>query len=167
MRFSAYVKMPVILLLGTSILPACSGSAAEDPPAPAAKDEPVELVFYSMSKDSVASFNERYGDAIRKKFPNYTIKYIQRGTGTDIQDLLNAGTRIDIHWDSIGSFPNSNIVNSLSYDMTDLVKKHNIDLSRFEPTLIDAVKRARGRENLRAPRLQRADGALLQQRLVR
>ncbi|MCZ8511084.1 extracellular solute-binding protein [Paenibacillus filicis] len=128
-----------ILLAG--MLSACGGPAATDNPASTADREgPVELVFYSMSKDLEASFNDRYGDAIRKKFPNYTIKYIQRGTGTDLQDLLNAGQRIDIHWDSIGSFPNSNIVYGLSYDMTDLIKKHNVDLSRFEPSLIDAMK---------------------------
>jgi ABC-type glycerol-3-phosphate transport system substrate-binding protein len=130
-------------LTAASALTACSGGAVEEPTAapPAdAGDEPAELVFYSMSRDSEASFNERYGDAIRRKFPNYTIKYIQRAQGQDLPDLINAGTRIDIHWDSIGSFPGSNLVYELSYDMTELIKKHNVDLSRFEPTLIDAIK---------------------------
>lgn len=137
--------LAAVSMVGT----ACGGNngsgpagATQEPKEAAVKEnkEPAELVFYSMSRDSEASFNDRYGDAIRKKFPNYTIKYIQRAQGTDLPDLINAGTRIDIHWDSIGSFPSSNMVYELSYDMTDLLKKHQVDLSRFEPSLIDVMK---------------------------
>ncbi|UQZ82577.1 Bacterial extracellular solute-binding protein [Paenibacillus konkukensis] len=141
---STLALLSAVSLIGS----ACSGGSGsgsgdseevKDASAKESKD-PVELVFYSMSRDSEASFNERYGDAIRKKFPNYTIKYIQRAQGSDLPDLINAGTRIDIHWDSIGSFPSSNMVYELSYDMSDLIKKHKVDLSRFEPSLIDAMK---------------------------
>ncbi|GAA4842489.1 extracellular solute-binding protein [Paenibacillus vulneris] len=134
-------------LTAVSMMATACGGGSDSANAPEGKDsavkenkDPVELVFYSMSRDSEASFNDRYGDAIRKKFPNYTIKYIQRATGSDLQDLINAGQRIDIQWDSIGSFPGSNMVYEMSYDMTELMKKHQVDVSRFEPSLIDAMK---------------------------
>jgi ABC-type glycerol-3-phosphate transport system substrate-binding protein len=128
----------VLLSVGStacsSIQPGATETAVKE------STDPVELVFYSMSRDSEDSFNERYGKAIRKKFPNYMIKYIQRAQGTDLPELINAGTRIDIHWDSIGSFPASNMVYELSYDMSELMRKHQVDLSRFEPSLIDVMK---------------------------
>ncbi|HZG83999.1 ABC transporter substrate-binding protein [Paenibacillus sp.] len=127
--------------------PAATGGQKEaETETPAAGDDgPAELVFYSTSKDSEEAFNERYGDAIREQFPNYTIKYIQRvPESTDLEQLIASGQRIDILWDSLGSFPGSMINHDLKFDMSELLEKHGVDLSRFEPTLIDAAKQLGG-----------------------
>lgn len=141
-----------VVLSASLALSACGGKEEKAPAAASGADdlsraanEKAELIFYSMSRDSEESFNERYGDAIRKKFPNYTITYIQRVVpGKDLNDLINAGQRIDIQWDSIGSFPTSNIASELNFDMTELLKKHQVDLNRFEPSLIDMMKQLGG-----------------------
>lgn len=125
----------------------CSnGAASEGKTEEANKNaEPVELVFYSVSKDSEENFNERFGNAIRKKFPNYTIKYIQRvPNSTDLQQLLTSGAQIDIQWDSIASFTGSVLDSGTAFDMTDLIKQHNLDLNRFEPSMIDSLKKMSG-----------------------
>lgn len=129
---------------------ALAACGSEQAPAAPSKDasapqpeqgEPVELVFYSFSKDSEQTFNERFGNALRKRFPDYSIKYIQRVPGsTDPEQLITSGQRIDIVWDSIPSFAGS-IENGLAYDMTELIAKHDIDLSRFQPSLIEAVRK--------------------------
>lgn len=104
-----------------------------------------EIVFYSNNGDSVESFDYRMGDSIRKKFPNYTIKYIQRiGAGTELTDLITTGTRFDIFFQSIGNFEAQAFPVSIEYDMTDLIKQHGIDLSRLDPSVVNAVKQASG-----------------------
>jgi multiple sugar transport system substrate-binding protein len=107
-------------------------------------NEPAELVVFSTSGDSGQSWNDRFGDAIKKKFPNYSVKYIQAQKNNGIKELLTAGQQIDIYWDSIGGFSAGLIDNDMQYDMTDLIKKHNIDLSLIEPTAVDAIKQISG-----------------------
>jgi multiple sugar transport system substrate-binding protein len=103
-----------------------------------------ELIFFSENGMSGKVFDDNYGNAIRQAFPAYTIKYIQKANGTSMDDLLAAGTRIDIYLDSIGNYESRLISRKLQYDMTDLIKKHGIDLSLLEPTVVDAVKQASG-----------------------
>jgi multiple sugar transport system substrate-binding protein len=104
-----------------------------------ADSEPVELVFYSNG-DNENTFNLRFGDDLRKKFPNTTFKFIEKKPGAGLSELLAEGTTIDVYYESIGGFISGLIGNNMQYDMTDLIKKHGVDLSRFEPTAIDAIK---------------------------
>ncbi|UUZ96912.1 extracellular solute-binding protein [Paenibacillus sp. P25] len=106
-------------------------------------NKPVEIVFYSTNGDSEASFNERWGDALRKKFPNWTFTYIQNQKGFSLNELITAGTKFDIYFESVAVFQ-SGKANDLWYDMTELIKKHNIDLSRFEPATLEAMKMMAG-----------------------
>lgn len=107
-------------------------------------DKPVELVFYSLPRDSEDSFNQRFGNDLKKKFPNLTIKYVERIAGqTDLDQYVPTGQQIDIIWGSIGQWP-SILGYQLQTDMTDLIKKANIDLSQFEPSLIEAMKQLSG-----------------------
>ncbi|CAG7635521.1 ABC transporter substrate-binding protein [Paenibacillus allorhizosphaerae] len=107
---------------------------------PASGNAPAELVFFSNSADSQESFNERFGDAIRNKFSNYTIKYIKKEKGSLLPDLIASGQPIDIYWESIGGFADGLIGFDMQYDMTDLAKKYKVNLESFEPTIMDALK---------------------------
>jgi len=110
---------------------------------PELSKEPIELVIFSVSGDSVDSFNERFGGALAKHFPNYTFTYIKSEKGKTLQELLAAGQQIDIYWDSI-----RNYITSLQYeiqmDMEPLLKKHGVDVSQFEPTAIDGMRKLSG-----------------------
>lgn len=106
--------------------------------------KPVEIVFYSTNGDPVESFDYRFGDALRRKFPNYTIKYIQNVKGSSMQELLTAGTKFDIYFISTGNYEQILQENGLQVDMDDLVKKHNVDLSRIEPTVIESIRQTSG-----------------------
>ncbi|GAA4876130.1 sugar ABC transporter substrate-binding protein [Paenibacillus vulneris] len=106
--------------------------------------KPVELVIHSDSGDSVESFDERFGNAIRSKFPNYTITYIKTGKGTSKSELFAANQPIDMNFDSIGYFMNSMVKNDLQYDMSELIKKENIDLNQLDPVAVNGMKQLSG-----------------------
>ncbi|MEF3303192.1 ABC transporter substrate-binding protein [Paenibacillus sp. GYB003] len=104
------------------------------------EDEAANLVVYSNSGDSVESWNERFGDALKQKFPKYNIKYVQKTKEFGLKELLTNGETIDIYWDSIGSFASTVLDNNMQYDMTELMKPRGIDFSKMEPTVADSVK---------------------------
>lgn len=155
---TAFLKYALFLLTLATVLGACTGKpqskqadadngtrTSTDSLIPKNdKGDPVEIVFYTNNGDSEASFDYRYGDTIRKKFPNYSIKYIPRTQGTNLDELLTNGTRFDIFFQSIGNFEEWAFPFGIEYDMSELIKKHQVDLNRFEPTIINAIQQASG-----------------------
>ncbi|WP_158606674.1 ABC transporter substrate-binding protein [Paenibacillus ginsengarvi] len=105
---------------------------------------PVKLVFYSTAGWTQEAFNERFGDAMRKKFPNYTIEYIQSGQGAGLADLMAAGQQIDVFWQAVDVTIQQMQEYKLEYDMSDLIKKHGLDLNTLEPSSINAVRSLSG-----------------------
>lgn len=106
--------------------------------------KPVTLVFYSLSRDSKASFDKRFGNMLEKHFPNLKIKYVKRvAHKNDLPQMLASGQQMDIVWGSLGSWPGL-LDNKVPADLTQLVKKENVDLSTIEPTMVDAVKKMGG-----------------------
>ncbi|MBD2860751.1 extracellular solute-binding protein [Paenibacillus sp. IB182363] len=101
-------------------------------------------MFYSNSGDPEESFEYRFGDILRNKFPDYKVKYIQAKGGSMLNDLLVNGTKFDIFYSTIGNFEHSVLQNELQVDMTEMIKKHNIDLNRIEPTIVQALKQVQG-----------------------
>lgn len=135
-----------ILMAIVAVSAACSQqqipSKATDGPDEA--NEKAEVIFYSSNNDPVESFDYRFGDSLRKKFPNYTIRYIQSEKGFTLPEMVAAGTRFDIFFHSIGNFEGNAFPNGIESDMTDLIEKHEVNLNRFEPTIIEAVRQASG-----------------------
>ncbi|MDB5083769.1 MAG: hypothetical protein JWN30_655 [Bacilli bacterium] len=144
MKINKKVSIIISSLLVSSGLVACAGKGSSQGAAANATDDivnqPTTLVVWSGSGDPEQNFNDKYGDAIRKKFPNYTIKYISSKGGNSLQSLLGSGTNIDIYYDSIGLFPQDVQQSGFQYDMTSLLNKYKIDLSVIEPTSMNAMK---------------------------
>lgn len=127
----------------TNVTDGDSGSHASQPSTPVenqGNDEPIELIIYSSTGNSQEGFDNQYENAIREQFPEYTLRYIRRDGGDTLRNLITAGEKIDLIYDSIGYFPESVLESGMKRDMTDLIEKHGIDLSRFEPTLIDSMR---------------------------
>ncbi|WP_028552517.1 ABC transporter substrate-binding protein [Paenibacillus sp. UNC451MF] len=103
-------------------------------------DEKVDLVIYCEGGTSADNFNTTYGNALKTKFPNWTITYIPRSTNDSLDKMITSGSQIDIVLDSIGYFPDGVLKAALQSDMTELIKKYNVDMNRFEPSLIDGIK---------------------------
>lgn len=117
-------------------------AAAEPTDTNDSESEPAEIIFYSTNNDPVESFDYRFGDSLRKKFPHHTIEYIQSGDGKRLPDLVTAGIPFDIYFNSIGNFETNAFPYGIDYDMTELIKQYDVDLGRFEPTVISAIENA-------------------------
>jgi len=119
--------------------------SGEESGTPAPKTgEPAEIVFYSSNGDPAESFDYRFGNSIRKKFPNYTIKYIQSTKGSTMPELLTAGTKFDIFFISTGNYESMMFDNGLEIDMDELVRNHKVDLTRIEPSVIQGIRDSSG-----------------------
>lgn len=148
----------LVLMMMLGVITGCGaggGSSAKDrPPAAAdpsgksgqpeastAEKGPVDLTVFSASGGTVDLMNKLYGDAIRKKFPNVNLNIMVNAKGTTIADVVGSNTPIDLVFGSIGVFHSSILNYNLQMDMSDLIKKHNYDLSKLEPTLIEMQRK--------------------------
>ncbi|ULL16629.1 extracellular solute-binding protein [Paenibacillus sp. H1-7] len=138
------------LLLSCAVT-GCSGggSAGNSVVKPAEKDkeeaaivnanDPAELVIFGQVGNTEQVWNERFGAALKQRFPNYTFKYIQRNSQNTIQNMIASGQTIDLIHDSIGGI-NADIVNTgYGYDLAEMIKKHQVDLNRLEPSVLQSV----------------------------
>jgi multiple sugar transport system substrate-binding protein len=100
----------------------------------------VSLTITSGGEMDPDAFQKNTGQYLQKKFPNYTFTYIQQTKDIKVEQLIASNTPIDIVFETIGSLPDRLIGTKLNTDISDLVKKHNIDLDRFEPTLIQGMR---------------------------
>ncbi|RKN82252.1 ABC transporter substrate-binding protein [Paenibacillus ginsengarvi] len=133
-------KRKVALLMISSALVAglvgCSGGggtssdgnekSGEPVKAPAVTNEPVELSIVTNAGHSQEAFDSRFGNAIRKKFPNYTIKFIPN-SAVKFTDLVATNTMVDIVYAAVNDFTSGPLKSGMVYDMTELMKKHNVD----------------------------------------
>ncbi|MBE1445341.1 ABC transporter substrate-binding protein [Paenibacillus sp. OAS669] len=151
-------RLPMLgAFLVLAVMASCSSQPKDDPsttppssptvskePAADKSTEKAGLVIYGAAGNTEEEFNNRWGNALRAKFPNYTLHYIVNQKGSTLPELITAGQPIDIIFDSIGGAAGSLIQNGFQYDISELAKKHNVDLSRFEPTFLDATKQLGG-----------------------
>jgi multiple sugar transport system substrate-binding protein len=104
------------------------------------KTEPITITFFnpfsSISSDYVKSNIEM---PIQKAFPHITFKYVEGGNGTSLEKLVAAGAVPDIIFGTITNFVQYNELD-LVEDLTPLIKKHNLDLSKLEDGVIDTIK---------------------------
>jgi multiple sugar transport system substrate-binding protein len=103
------------------------------------KSEPVKLRFYTDTGMPEAEFKERIYDKVVAKFPNITPEYqtANANKGTKLEDLIAAGETVDIIWN-----PDLDHVKSLNmqFDITQLIKEHNIDMNSFIPEVVKDAK---------------------------
>ncbi|MCC2686345.1 MAG: hypothetical protein K0R75_3244 [Paenibacillaceae bacterium] len=106
------------------------------------KHDPVELVFYyPFPQDwDEAKFMATFGEPIHKKFNYITVKYLSGVKGSTIPELVTAGQTIDVIAASIGATAANLLDPGFQTDITPLIKKHNIDLSKMDSSMIDLAK---------------------------
>lgn len=125
------------------VVSACNGSdgpatdsVKEGQTVPSPKKEPVELTIFNVDKHPEERFMVEYGNKVKEKFPHVSIKYV---TG-NLQEVITAGTTIDMILSSIGLTNSSLIKMDLQYDISKLIKTYDYDTSRLEPSTI-AIQR--------------------------
>ncbi|WP_282937214.1 ABC transporter substrate-binding protein [Paenibacillus sp. RC67] len=144
---SAFKKSGSVLLVAailTTVLSGCGGSKAEDVKSDAKVkvdlNEPVTLIFKSDFGDDQDAFDKKYGNKIREKFTNVTVKFLPREQGVGINELITSGVYPDIMIGNTSNIDSFLINPGLAYDMRELIKSNNYDLNRFETTLIDQMR---------------------------
>ncbi|MCC2683790.1 MAG: extracellular solute-binding protein family 1 [Paenibacillaceae bacterium] len=108
------------------------------------ENDSAELVIYGNPGDSEEVWNDRIGDALKKAFPNYKFTYIQKSKKNTLDSMIVTGEQLDLIYDSVSGAVNSMMSTGLKFDMSDLAKKHKVDLSRFDPATIGVVKQFGG-----------------------
>ncbi|MCS7464153.1 extracellular solute-binding protein [Paenibacillus doosanensis] len=140
-------KIIIASTLAGSLLAGCSGGKQEGEGAgESGKQEPVELVFYQTGNADWTEddFMNNYGNYIKQKFPNITPKFVPVPASKNMDGLITGGQQFDILIFSIGHTHLNLIRNEFQYDISDLIKKKNVDLSRFEPFTIEQQKEIAG-----------------------
>lgn len=145
-------KILMIAFLIVPLLAACSskdgkdaqvtpnGSSATATPKETPK-APIELVYY-LNSMTPAEFEIYYVTALKEKFPYITFKGVAPGTGTNMENLIAAGTIPDVFIGTKGSIQNQMNALDLVEDITPLLKTNNYDLNRLEPAVVDIMQKA-------------------------
>jgi len=129
--------------LAAILASACGQKDSVDQQELLSSNEPVELTFYHNGGIPEEQFQSQFGSYIKEKMPHVTVKYILKDKNVPLSDMVASGSAdIDIFIDSIGQIglKGSLIDLGLHYDISNLVKTHQIDLDRFDPNTIEAVK---------------------------
>lgn len=109
------------------------------------KKEPIEMVFYIQASGWTEElFMEQYGNAIKRTFPHIMPKFIPVGKGSMMEDLISSGQTIDIWMGSVNAILPFPVKYDLAYDISDLLKTHNYNLDKLEPTSIEQMRNLAG-----------------------
>jgi multiple sugar transport system substrate-binding protein len=138
--------MLVANLVGISMLFGCSqGQTTEtkepakvaEQAAPQISTEPIILNLYAGQTMSTEFWNLLLHEPLKKLYPNITVNIVPKGKG--IEELVASGLPFDLFLEFHGNLGTLTQVGLLE-DMTPLAKRHNEDLSRFTPLLLDTLK---------------------------
>ncbi|CAG7635362.1 ABC transporter substrate-binding protein [Paenibacillus allorhizosphaerae] len=140
-------RLSVTLVSALAVAMAVSGCGKTEPPKAADTGtskpedlvitEPVTVRLYSHNAaiNTPADVEALFG-TVKKKHPNITIELIK---GTTLNQMIAAGEVPDLiattHFYMGGLLPLE-----VGSDMNDFVKKYGVDLNRFEPQAINALK---------------------------
>lgn len=146
------LKAIMMLAVLVPVLAACSGEGqggesgnaatkGTDQPLKTAAPQPIELTL-SLYSATQEEFEKFYVGPLKEKFPHITLKGISPGKGTNIEDLLAAGTGPDIFVGTKGALPNQLNGLDLTEDISGLIKSNQYDLSRLDPITLDIMRKA-------------------------
>ncbi|MBD2865105.1 ABC transporter substrate-binding protein [Paenibacillus oceani] len=126
-----------------SVASGCGDNAGEtELPAKGIVQEtkkPVTLTIYPMVTIADEDFQKLFVDPVKKKHPHITLELIKRGKGNTLTELIMAGSPPDMNLITQGGIPSLRSMDLLE-DLTGHLKKHQVDLTRFDQAYIDAIK---------------------------
>ncbi|WP_218096247.1 ABC transporter substrate-binding protein [Paenibacillus solanacearum] len=105
---------------------------------------PIELSLYeNASSYTQKMFDDLYGDLLKKKFPNVSIKLFSPNKdsgGQGLNQLILSGVKLDLIKVSGASFYTFLEDNGLQDDVSDLIVKYNYDLNKFHPSVLSYMR---------------------------
>ncbi|GAA3413783.1 ABC transporter substrate-binding protein [Paenibacillus hodogayensis] len=135
------------MLVVTSMAVGCSktepaGTVNPDAQQPAAEKQPdpvkVSLYIHNNIVDD-ADLQKYIVEPLQKKLPHITLQVTRSGAGTTIQDVLATGSFPDLIITSNAYMTEFTDV-GLQSDIAKEIKSQNVDVSRVEPILLEAMR---------------------------
>jgi multiple sugar transport system substrate-binding protein len=129
-----------LLLAMVSLVLALSACASKETPAASEvkpiPTEPFELSIYINGAMTDDGFKSLMADPIQKKYSNITVKMLKG----NLEEMVTGGTIPDVVY--LNPFANMQVVRNMNMmtDLNPLIKKFNVDLSRFEPDIIRQIQ---------------------------
>ncbi|WP_019535185.1 ABC transporter substrate-binding protein [Paenibacillus ginsengihumi] len=147
MRTKRPLVVPLFVIV--FLVAGCTSSGKDQADGQIADEAPVTIKIGIPSGWMTEEEMQRYiTGPVSKKHPWITVEMVPYVAGKSLNELVTAGETPDIvidtniygmtGWTDLG----------LTYSLTDLIEKHQMDLSRFEPESLDAVRAATQREDL-------------------
>ncbi|TMV47640.1 extracellular solute-binding protein [Paenibacillus mesophilus] len=129
----------MLIAMGATVWVGCSSGkppASDGPQAvPAETAAPVTLMMLDGNGLSDSDFQVMFVDPIKKKYPHITVK---KTATTNINNLIAAGETPDLITTHNGNFgPYQDL--KLMYDLSELAKLYKLDVSRFDPVVVQAM----------------------------
>jgi len=139
---AAWATLP--LALSAVVLSACggNGSASGGADKPQEDTTPVKVTAYSYWQEfSDEYWNKVLVEPVKKRYPNIDLEIIKPGTnGTKkLEELIAAGESPDIVISDIGTAPAIAQL-GYNYDMTPMIQKYKLDLSKYDQDALQYVK---------------------------
>jgi ABC-type glycerol-3-phosphate transport system substrate-binding protein len=136
--------------LALALMSACEGNGTPSgsSAAPANDAKPAESkieiapVTLKVFPDVVVTdddFKKLFVEPLAQKYPQIKLELLKKANANTLQELLTAGNAPDLILAWQGTVPTFRMLD-LVEDMTPLLKKNNLDLNRFDPIILDAVK---------------------------
>jgi multiple sugar transport system substrate-binding protein len=141
-------RAALVLSLAAAIFSLAAGCGQKESAKPADAEEekpqqtnqPVTIrMFNHFNNISDERLQQFIVEPLKQRMPHVTFEVVKDQAGSKIEDLIASGTFPDLYYGSNVGLPSFLNV-QLQQDITELVKKHGIDLNRFESTAIDAIK---------------------------
>jgi multiple sugar transport system substrate-binding protein len=102
--------------------------------------QPITISAYRVSTGMTeGEFNQFIAEPVKKRYPNVTFTFSQAGTGNQPQDLVVAGQIPDLLITDQGGMRTFTDLH-LSDDLSPLIKKYNLDISKFDQAAIELAK---------------------------
>ncbi|CAG7640630.1 hypothetical protein PAECIP111802_02668 [Paenibacillus allorhizosphaerae] len=123
----------------------CSGAKGTDEQAAdkvvekAADTTPVTLRVFMQQAFNDQQVNDIWLEPLKKKYPHISLEIQRPGKGVTLDSLIMSGETPDIIFAFNGILP-TYYLSDLLMDMSPLIKKHDIDLQRFDPPVMQSIQ---------------------------
>ncbi|CAG7638122.1 ABC transporter substrate-binding protein [Paenibacillus allorhizosphaerae] len=134
----------VLLLSGCAgkeaAAPQLESSEPKDVPASVTKDPVTIKMYHKGGTISDQEFNSYFVEPVAKKYPNITLELVRDSVkGNSPEELLTSGNFPDLMYTSNPSIPVYQDLDIVE-DLNPLIKKHGLDLSKFQNTGLEMMK---------------------------
>ncbi|CAG7645686.1 ABC transporter substrate-binding protein [Paenibacillus allorhizosphaerae] len=137
----ALIVMLAVMLAACGKQNAATNQTQDAPNAAAPKalsTEPATIVLYNQQLYSKEEMERIFIEPVKKKFPHITLDIIYPGKGTQLADLIAAGTIPDMFF--FKPYIEELIEADIPLTLDDLIKQSQYDLNKIDKVYLDAIR---------------------------